>query len=176
MVNQDYASAFNKALNIYTDKQYVSALHAFQSLLKRKGLSAAQEAQLNRRIANCYVQLGNSSKALPLYDHALQLAQDDDYSRCWIFESKANALASLDKYDEAIDCYAEAIKLVNDPEDLEYLEQQFHELMSKYELYKVHGNFPEWKKDILNKILKSKKQLEEDDFWQSAQGKNIIKD
>jgi hypothetical protein len=80
----------------------------------------------------------------------------------------------LKRYPESLDCFAEAIQLVKEPEDLEHLESEVEEVLTKYHYSQDHGDFDDWKARVLKKISDFEKELEKEEFWKLAKGKDKI--
>lgn len=177
MSNSNYTTQFHKALDLYFDHEYAEALKIFQVLLNLSGLDSNQTAELLRRVADCQTHLGNAEMYLSNYDNALDLIdpQKDETQRLWILASKAYSLGLQKRYLESLACFAEAIKLVKEPEDLEHLESEVEEVLNKYHYFQDHGNFEDWKANVLKKISSFQEEIEKEEFWKLAKGKVRIK-
>lgn len=131
---------FNKASNLFNDKNYEGALNILNKILKLD--TSSSKAYLNKGLAlsalerkkdaiDCYdlaikfkpdyakayynkgavlFHLGKKDEAIECYDLAIKFKPD--YAKAYY--NKANALFYLEKREEAIECYDLAIKFKSD--------------------------------------------------------------
>jgi tetratricopeptide (TPR) repeat protein len=176
MPTPTYSTQFNQALDLYFAKKYPEALAIFTELLESTELENNQKADLLRRIADCRSYIDPQPELIELYDQALSLTGSNKTQRCWILASKASALAIQHDYVESLRCYAAAIELAEDLDDLEHLQQRVEEILDEQEKYVQYGDPKTWKKDLINSVTDKQKKIEAEEFWRLAQGKEIIKD
>ena len=107
-------SWFNLALCLQTMGDAEGCMHAFREVLKRD----PKDAKALGFLAQTLVQLGRVDEALPYLDKSL--AYDPQFFPAW--STKGNALAKLERYQDALVCFQQAHNL-GDPNAPRYVEQ-----------------------------------------------------
>ena len=96
-------SRFNLALCRQTLGETEACMHAFREVLKRD----PKDAKALGFLAQTLVQIGRGDEALPYLDKSL--AYDPQFYPAWL--TKGNALAKLERFQEALVCFQQAQKL-----------------------------------------------------------------
>ncbi|WP_163713122.1 tetratricopeptide repeat protein [Mangrovibacterium lignilyticum] len=112
---QDAAELINQGNDALTAKEYAKAFQLYDSAMKNLGDVQVDDA-INFNIGFAAFQADKYEDAVKYFDKAIAA----DANTAAAKEYKANALAKLDKTDEAIAAYKDAITVAEDPGSLNY--------------------------------------------------------
>ena len=112
---QDAAELINQGNDALTAKQYAKAFELYDKAMNNLGDVQVDDA-INFNIGFAAFQADKYAAAVKYFDKAIAA----DANTAAAKEYKANALAKMDKTDEAIAAYKDAITVAEDPGSLNY--------------------------------------------------------
>ncbi len=119
-----YLIWYDKGTNLYERSMYKKAAHAFEQGI----LLNAEDGDLNYNMGLNYEALKDHSKALSCYEKTLQKSPDDPDA----WRRKGEMLQELDRYDDALIAFNEAIKRHED-EDVWFSKGEVLQELKRYD-------------------------------------------
>jgi len=97
---------WSRGICFAVQEEYAQAIESYKEALLGFTDKPVDKSSLYKNIAVNYKSLKEAEKSVEFYDKAIALNTDNKYSCCW---NKGVSLASLYKYEEAIESYKEAL-------------------------------------------------------------------
>lgn len=150
-MNKYFNEQFQFAQEMYHEGNTETAVEILETILESEKLTSNLRAKATRRLGDCHSRLNDQEKALEYYQKAESSCTDPNILHS-IFSSKAEALAKLERYPEALECYSEAINAAEEHYDIQHYTHSAQQILQAYKRFKKFGSLQKQKETIIESL------------------------